>query len=123
MKKSLFALALLVCATGCTPDLVALARAQAALAAGGGAGATASPAPGASPVAGANPSAGGGVTVSGTLTLSNAQMDSLIACANTKGSVGASVAAGWTYMKSTPESARGALATAVEIQAKAIGCR
>jgi hypothetical protein len=80
-----------------------------------------------SPTAG-TPAAGlpGTVAPTGTTkitTLTNAEMDALIDCAKSKGSVGAALVNGWGAIKGMyPEGSRDPIKPAVEIQAKAIGC-
>jgi PBP1b-binding outer membrane lipoprotein LpoB len=72
-----------------------------------------------------NPAAPGSTpTTGGTklTTLTNAELDSLIACAQTKGALGVNLATAWTGIKSMQDNMRAALKPAVEVQAKTLGC-
>ncbi|MBC7543069.1 MAG: hypothetical protein H7338_10090 [Candidatus Sericytochromatia bacterium] len=113
MKKSLMSLVLIAFTAGCTGDLLSLAR----LAAAGGANAK----PGATASPGANPAPG--AAAADNASMSNAELDGLMACANTKGETGKAVARGWVSFKALPENSRGYLVEAIVYQAKIIGCR
>lgn len=127
--KAVVLSALLVTLTGCSP--ASLVAGLLPSANGSASPAAASPSAPASPAASANPAAVSSPAASGTTpvlaggltTVTDAELDALIACAKTKGTLGAALVNGWGGIKvNIAESGRAMLKPAIEIQAKGIGC-